>query len=71
MLDALAKSVIEFLHHSYHLSAVIEGESREGWILIDAGDIILHIFSPEVVIIINLKIFGLRKNPSSRSIKIG
>ena len=47
MLGALAKSVIDFLHQSYKLSAVTEGEPREGWILIDAGDIIVHLFSPE------------------------
>lgn len=47
MLGALAKSVIDFLHQSYQLPAVTEGEPREGWILIDAGDIIVHLFSPE------------------------
>jgi ribosome-associated protein len=25
----------------------MEGESRDGWVLLDAGDIIIHIFSPE------------------------
>jgi ribosome-associated protein len=46
MLNALAKSVIEFLHQNYHQSVNKEGEPRDGWILIDAGDIIIHIFSP-------------------------
>ena len=47
MIGALAKSVIEFLHQNYHMSVNKEGESRDGWILVDAGDIIIHIFSPE------------------------
>ncbi|MGE5124252.1 MAG: ribosome silencing factor [Acidobacteriaceae bacterium] len=47
MLNALAKSVLEYLELGYHVSAKIEGEPRDGWILIDAGDIIIHIFSPE------------------------
>jgi ribosome-associated protein len=47
MLNALAKSVVEFLHQAYHLPVNTEGESREGWILVDAGDIIIHLFSPE------------------------
>jgi ribosome-associated protein len=47
MLHALANSVIEFIHTNYHLSARTEGEPREGWVLIDAGDIIVHLFSPE------------------------
>jgi ribosome-associated protein len=46
MLNALADSVIEFVHTNYHLSAHTEGEPHEGWILIDIGDIIVHIFSP-------------------------
>jgi ribosome-associated protein len=47
MIGALAKSVIEFLHQNHHMSVNKEGESRDGWILVDAGDIIIHIFSPE------------------------
>jgi ribosome-associated protein len=47
MLNALAKSVNEFLHQNYNLSVSNEGEPRDGWVLIDAGDIIIHLFSPE------------------------
>jgi len=47
MLHALANSVNEFIHSKYQTSVRTEGEPREGWILIDAGDIIVHLFSPE------------------------
>jgi ribosome-associated protein len=47
MLNALAKSVVEFIHQNYHLAANNEGEPRDGWVLVDAGDIIIHLFSPE------------------------
>jgi ribosome-associated protein len=47
MLRSLASSVAEFIHTKYHIPARIEGEAREGWILIDAGEIIVHMFSPE------------------------
>ena len=47
MLNALAKSVFEFIHQNYQITANFEGEPRGGWILIDAGDIIIHLFSPE------------------------
>lgn len=47
MINALAKSVIEFLHQNFHLTINKEGEARDGWILLDVGDIIVHIFSPE------------------------
>jgi ribosome-associated protein len=47
MLNALADSVIEFVQTNYHYTVRTEGEPREGWMLIDIGDIIVHIFSPE------------------------
>jgi ribosome-associated protein len=47
MLNALASSVSEFLKDKYHWPVRSEGEPREGWILIDAGGIIVHLFSPE------------------------
>jgi ribosome-associated protein len=47
MLNALANSVIEFLHQNYHFKINKEGEPRDGWILLDVGEIIIHIFSPE------------------------
>jgi ribosome-associated protein len=47
MLNGLAKSVIELIHENYHLSVNNEGAPRDGWVLIDAGDIIIHLFSPE------------------------
>jgi len=47
MLKALANSVVEFVHAKYKLAVRVEGEPREGWILIDAGEIIVHLFSPE------------------------
>jgi ribosome-associated protein len=47
MLNALAKSVTEFIHQRYQMSVKSEGEPSDGWVLIDAGDIIIHFFSNE------------------------
>jgi ribosome-associated protein len=47
MLHALANSVVEYVHTNFKWSVRTEGEPQEGWILIDAGDIIIHLFSPE------------------------
>ncbi len=47
MLSALASSVKEFVHDKYQYSVHTEGEPSEGWMLIDIGDIIVHLFSPE------------------------
>jgi len=47
MLDALAKSIKEEVKKEHQLNATIEGNSSSGWLLLDIGDIIVHLFSPE------------------------
>jgi ribosome-associated protein len=47
MIQALADAAVEQVHKQYHLPARVEGVPQEGWVLVDFGDIILHLFSPE------------------------
>ncbi|MEN6394507.1 MAG: ribosome silencing factor [Anaerolineaceae bacterium] len=47
MLQALAEASMETVHKDYRLPARIEGKPQDGWILVDFGDVILHIFSPD------------------------
>jgi ribosome-associated protein len=47
MLQALSDSVTEAVRDAYHLRATVEGEAREGWLLVDFGDVIVHLFSPD------------------------
>lgn len=47
MMDALAKDAVEQVHHEYDIKGRVEGSPREGWVLVDFGDVILHLFSPE------------------------
>lgn len=47
MLDALAKTVKEEVKSKYQLQSTIEGYSAYGWVLLDLGDIIVHLLSPE------------------------
>ncbi|MGB9585924.1 MAG: ribosome silencing factor [Anaerolineales bacterium] len=47
MLQALADAAVESVRNQYHLKGRIEGEGMDGWILVDFGDVILHVFSPE------------------------
>jgi ribosome-associated protein len=47
MLNALANAVAEHIHQKYGLTVRQEGEPSAGWVLVDAGDIIVHLFSPD------------------------
>jgi ribosome-associated protein len=47
MLKALADDVSERLRNEMKIHARIEGESDSGWILVDLGNIIVHLFSPD------------------------
>lgn len=47
MLQALADAAVEKVHKQYHLPARVEGIPQEGWVLVDFGDVILHLFSPD------------------------
>ena len=47
MLDALAKGVLEALKKDYKKNSRIEGQSQEGWLVLDYGDVVVHLFSPD------------------------
>jgi len=47
MLTTLAEDVVKYLKRNHDYRGTIEGEARDGWMLIDYGDIIVHLFSPE------------------------
>lgn len=47
MLDALAKSVLEATKGTHKKRSRIEGESHDGWLVVDFGDVVVHLFSPD------------------------
>jgi len=47
MIQALADSAIEGIKKEYRIIPRVEGQPEDGWLLVDWGDIILHIFSPQ------------------------
>jgi ribosome-associated protein len=47
MLQALADSAVEQVKRQSDRRARVEGEPRDGWVLVDFGDVILHLFSPD------------------------
>ncbi|MCI0552018.1 MAG: ribosome silencing factor [Anaerolineae bacterium] len=47
MLDALAKGVLEATKKDYKKKSRVEGKSHEGWLVMDFGDVVVHLFSPD------------------------
>lgn len=47
MLDALADAVVESTKKEFNLRGRIEGQPHDGWLLVDFGDVIVHLFSPD------------------------
>jgi ribosome-associated protein len=47
LLNALAESLDRTARTEFSLHSRIEGKSDDGWILLDMGDIVVHLFSPD------------------------
>jgi ribosome-associated protein len=47
MIQGLVDATIDQIKKKYRLNARVEGLAEDGWMLLDYGDIILHIFSPQ------------------------
>jgi len=47
MLDALAKGVLEATKKDYKKKGRITGVPNEGWLVLDYGDVVVHLFSPD------------------------
>jgi len=48
MLQSLATSLREFAKKEFESLVNIEGESRDGWMVADLEDVVIHFFSPEL-----------------------
>ena len=65
-VSAIADQVIEMLKQHGHTGMRVEGQPHCDWVLIDAGDVILHIFSPEVRSFYNLEKMWGSDRPAER-----
>lgn len=70
-VSAMADHLLKKLKDVGVKNITIEGQSRGDWVLIDAGDVIVHLFRPEV-----REFYGLEKMwgatpPPSRTVRIG
>ena len=47
MLDALADDLVRGLRKGHKTRGRLEGQSQQGWLLIDYGNVIVHLFAPD------------------------
>jgi len=47
MIDSLADAVLETAKHKLEMLGKKEGQAGSGWVLVDFGDIVVHLFSPD------------------------
>ncbi len=47
MLESLADAVMESAKKEFGVVSALEGEPIDGWLVIDLGDVVVHLFSPE------------------------
>lgn len=47
MLESLADAILETAAKRYDLNGKLQGLASSGWLVIDLGDIVVHLFSPD------------------------
>ncbi|WOK35643.1 ribosome silencing factor [Sphingomonas sp. C3-2] len=52
---SMAQKLVEKIKAQFHRTARVEGLPNADWVLIDAGDVIIHLFRPEVRSFYNLE----------------
>jgi ribosome-associated protein len=65
-VGSVADRIVEDLHKA-GVAARVEGEPQCDWVLIDAGDVIVHVFRPEVRAFYNLEKMWMAGRPVRRA----
>jgi len=47
-VSAISEKLAEKLKATFHFTAKMEGRETGDWVLLDAGDVVVHVFRPEV-----------------------
>ena len=47
-VQSIAEKLVQRLKEAFALNPRVEGQSTGDWVLIDAGDVVVHVFRPEV-----------------------
>ena len=67
-VDAIADQVVEALKGQGASGIRVEGQPACDWVLIDAGDVIVHVFRPEVRSFYNLEKMWGADRPAERAV---
>lgn len=68
-LASMADHLVEKLKASGHSHVPVEGQGQGDWVLIDAGDVVVHLFRPEVRAHYNLeKMWGVELPELGRAV---
>jgi ribosome-associated protein len=65
-VGAIANHLVEDLHKAGVPEVRVEGMRHCDWVLIDAGDVIVHVFRPEVRAFYQLEKMWTRAQPTAR-----
>jgi ribosome-associated protein len=65
-VGAIADQLIEKLKETGHKALRIEGMPQCDWVLVDAGDVVVHVFRPEVRSFYNLEKLWSEHAPQER-----
>ena len=47
-VQSIAEKLVQRLKEAFALNPRVEGQTTGDWVLIDAGDVVVHVFRPEV-----------------------
>lgn len=47
MLESLARAIRDDVKQQFDVIAAVEGQPVDGWLVIDLGDVVVHLFSPD------------------------
>ena len=47
-VSSIAENITDSIKKDFKIVSKIEGKTQGDWVLIDSGDIIIHVFRPEV-----------------------
>jgi ribosome-associated protein len=65
-VGAIADQLVQKLKEGGHRDLRIEGLTQADWVLVDAGDVVVHIFRPEVRSFYNLEKLWSEHAPTER-----